>query len=158
MLETVIIILSVIIDQITKYIASIKLLSPYDIIPGVIRLHYVKNTGMAFGLLKDQTAFLAAVSVIMTGVMIYALIKYSKECGKLFSVSLSMIAGGAAGNAIDRIIRGFVIDFIDPVFVDFAVFNAADSFITIGSILFIIYLIFYDKTIFRNSGNDIKSS
>ncbi|MCR5617237.1 MAG: signal peptidase II [Clostridiales bacterium] len=71
MLETLIIILSVIIDQITKYIASIKLLSPYDIIPGVIRLHYVKITVMAFGLLKDQTAFLAAVSVIMTGVMIY---------------------------------------------------------------------------------------
>ncbi|MFQ9178257.1 MAG: signal peptidase II, partial [Christensenellaceae bacterium] len=73
-------------------------------------------------------------------------IKYRKKAGKLASVSLSMIIGGAIGNLIDRALQGFVTDFIEFDFVRFAIFNVADCFVVIGVILLMIYILFiHDK-------------
>ena len=78
--------------------------------------------------------------------MAVLLIKYRKKAGKLASVSLSMIIGGAIGNLIDRALQGFVTDFIEFDFVRFAIFNVADCFVVIGVILLMIYILFiHDK-------------
>lgn len=144
MIELVIIIFAVLSDQLTKYLAKVFIAgNTVNVIPGIISFHYTENTGMAFSLLSESTALLAVISVVMSIVLIFLIYRYRKTYGRLYSVSLSFIAGGAIGNAIDRIISGYVIDFIDPVFVDFAVFNVADSFVTVGAVLLLIYLFFF---------------
>ena len=111
------IILLVILDQLSKYLFG-----------------NVKNYGAAFGILQGYTTFLIIISLIVFGVCLYYYIK-----NKNLRLSLSFIMAGTLGNLIDRIIFGYVRDFIDLKF--FPVFNMADSFNVIGVIL-IIYLIF----------------
>lgn len=149
MLETIIIIGSILLDQISKILvksgleASGKIIT---IIPGVLQLEYSENTGMAFGMLSESTVLLSIASVAMTALLFYMIIRYRKTSGKLYAVSLAMIAGGAIGNAIDRIFRGYVVDFISPIFIDFAIFNIADSFICVGAGLLILYMLVVDHS------------
>ena len=138
--------LGVVLDQITKYLV-IKNISPtqfVEILPGILEFVYVENTGAAFNILSGKLGLLSIISVAFAiGVVIYMIMK--KPQSKLFRIAALLLFAGAVGNVIDRIFRGFVVDFIRVEFIDFPVFNVADIFITIGAVLYIIYILFFDN-------------
>ena len=114
--------------------------------PKVFNLFYVENTGAAFGMLKDARWFFVVLTSIVIIVAIVYSIRTRKTTSWLFKISMAMIIGGAVGNLIDRVLTGVVIDFFYFELINFAVFNVADSFVTVGAVLLGIYIIFfYDK-------------
>ena len=127
----------IVLDQLTKYLA-LKYLSPHQsipLIPDVFHLSLVRNSGIAFGLFGDRANLLTAVVIVcLLGLIILAF--QMRRAGLLERVALGFILGGAAGNLIDRMISGHVVDFLD--FRIWPVFNLADSFITVGVALFLI--------------------
>lgn len=133
-------------DQLAK-ILVIHNIGPTDcfhIIPGLFDFVYVKNTGAAFSILSENTGILSIISIIFcAGVLLYWYKK--KPASTLLKLSLCLLFAGALGNAIDRIFRGFVVDFISTAFMNFPVFNIADIAITFGATLLVIYFIFFDK-------------
>lgn len=134
--------LIVLLDQLFKYYISmtVDFGAHVALIPGVIRLTYVENTGAAFGLFSNNARWvLVAVSGVCTVVMIVVLLRYKmRSWGR---IGLAMVLGGAVGNLVDRVAIGYVVDMFEFEFVNFAVFNIADIFITVGGILFILYYI-----------------
>ena len=126
------------VDMITKYIAStaVKVNGPFEFLFGTFQFRYVENTGAAFSSFSGNTFLLTVVTaVILAGCLILLL---SKRIKPLFmNVSLMLIVSGGTGNLIDRIRFGYVIDFIEPLFIDFAVFNFADCCITVGAFMMI---------------------
>lgn len=143
------------VDQICKLLVMTNLADTdcVHFLPGLIDFVYVKNTGAAFSILSDSTALLAAVSVIFCiGVGIFWYVK--KPQNRIFQASLTLLFAGALGNAIDRVIRGFVVDFISTAFMKFPVFNIADIAITFGAVLLIVYMIFFDKEEVKNEENN----
>ncbi len=148
-------------DQICKLIVMTNLSATDSVhfLPGVIDFVYVKNTGAAFSILSESTVLLGIVSVLFCiGVGIYWYLKKPKH--KLLKLSVSLLFAGALGNAIDRVVRGFVVDFISTAFMDFPVFNVADIAITVGAVLLVIYILFFDKEEVKdgeNNTSDIKS-
>ena len=136
-------ILIVLSDQFTKNIINInhKSLINNDLI--FFSIDYVKNYGAAFNILSGSRIFLSIVSTIITLFLIYFIL-YKKNITNLDLFSYSFILAGTIGNGIDRITRGYVIDFINLNFIDFPVFNIADISINIGFI-FIIYGLIKNK-------------
>jgi len=120
-------------DQFTKFLAgaALTLNRPLPVIKGIFDLTLVHNRGAAFGILKNQVPFFIFASIVA----IYLIYKNLKAHGHNFSYSLALglILAGAIGNLIDRVIFGYVIDFLD--FRIWPVFNVADSAITIGAIM-----------------------
>lgn len=133
-------------DQLAKLLV-ISNLSHTDCIhalPGLFDFVYVKNTGAAFSILSENTVLLSMISVAFcVGVAIYWYIK--KPRSRMLCTALTMLFAGALGNAIDRIFRGFVVDFISAAFITFPVFNIADIAITLGAALLIVYMLFFEK-------------
>lgn len=133
-------------DQITKYLTIVHI--PLgDIIPvwdGVFHFTYLRNTGMAFSMLEGGRWFFLVLTVVALILMVLAVRKkWVDHPTGLWA--LAAIGGGAIGNLIDRIRFGYVIDMIEVEFMDFAVFNVADSFVVCGAILLVIYVFFFDK-------------
>ncbi len=129
-------------DQFIKYIV-IEYLKPveyFDVIENVLRLRYVENTGAVFGSFATHTLFLTVFSVILLGIVIYYLIS-NRNQSKLVNFCLLLMISGGVGNIIDRIRLHYVVDYIEPLFIDFAVFNFAACLITVGAFSLIIYLI-----------------
>jgi len=124
-------------DQFTKNIINInhKSLINNDLI--LFSIDYVKNYGAAFNILNGSRIFLSTVSIIITLVLIYFILN-KKNLSNLDLLSYCFILGGTIGNGIDRVTKGYVIDFINLNFINFPVFNIADISINIG-IIFIIY-------------------
>lgn len=142
MILTFVIIAAVIaLDAVTKTLAASCLADgAVTIIPGVLEFTYVENRGAAFGMLADHRwVFLAASSAAIIAIIGYLAVK--RPPSRLIRISLALIAGGGVGNMIDRVARGYVTDFINPTFVDFYVFNVADSCVCIGCGLLIIWMI-----------------
>lgn len=136
----------VIIDRLTKYFFCSNLSHGRSIkvIPGIFHLTLVFNTGSAFGLFKDWTAFFIMTSIIVIALIFFHCLRYRHK--DIFLIlSLGLILGGAVGNLIDRILFGYVIDFFD--FRVWPVFNIADSSITIGAALLVLKVLF-DKRCF----------
>ncbi len=132
----------VVLDQVTKWLV-VKFLVPVGSVPlidGVLHLTYVENTGAAFGMMKDRRWIFMAASTIAIVIIIVIIARYARE-NRFETICISMILGGGIGNMIDRVRLGYVIDFIDVRLINFAVFNVADSFVTVGAILLIVYLI-----------------
>ena len=122
-------------DQLFKFLA-IEYLKPIeyiDVINKVLRFRYVENTGAVFGSFATQTVLLTVFTIVF-------LIK-NKDKSKFVNVCLLLMIAGGIGNIIDRIRLKYVVDFIEPLFVDFAVFNFADCLITVGAFALIGYLI-----------------
>lgn len=140
---TIMIILIVAFDQITKYFASLKLAdgSVAKFIPGVVQFKYAENTGMAFSMLSGaRWVFIALTVVVCVGVFYYL---FSNRCKNLWLYwSLGVILSGGIGNLIDRIRFGYVVDFIEPIFVNFAIFNIADCAVTCGAVVLVGYLLY----------------
>ncbi len=136
--------LLILIDQGIKLLVLKTVVNnPVIIINNFLKFIYVKNTGAAFGFLGNNTNFL----VILTVILLYYLINEIRRNidSKVSVLSLSLIISGAIGNLIDRIFRGYVIDYISFTLFkrEMAVFNLADTFITIGVIL-LMYIIVKD--------------
>lgn len=117
-----------------------------DPILGIFRFHLVYNTGGAWSIFSGATWVLGAFSlVVCIALAAYlALAPQHPNAGELIGISL-VVAGGI-GNAIDRFTLGFVVDFIEPTFIDFPIFNIADIGVTCGIILFIVSLLIHERT------------
>lgn len=137
--------LLVLLDQFTKslVVKYIKSIHTLPIIENVFHLTYVENRGAAFSIFQGKQTFLIVVTLIFTIFLIYYLIKVPTTRDSLwFKISLSFIIGGAIGNLIDRIRFGYVIDFFDFRIIHFAIFNTADSFVVVGTILLVLVIFF----------------
>mgnify|MGYP001340085039 FL=1 len=133
----------ILIDQFTKYLMfyNYKTFINKDFL--IFRLDFVKNYGAAFNIFSGNRIFLSCISIIFSILLTYLILrKYTISLYDLYSYSF--ILGGTIGNGMDRILRGFVIDFINLNFINFPVFNIADISINIGFI-FLIYTIFKNK-------------
>ena len=129
----------ILIDQYTKYLMfyNYKTFINKDFL--LFRLDFVKNYGAAFSILSGSRIFLSLISIIFSILLIYLIVR--KKNLKLIDLySYSFILGGTIGNGIDRIFKGFVIDFINLNIINFPVFNIADISINIGFI-FLLYSI-----------------
>ncbi|MCD7829968.1 MAG: signal peptidase II [Clostridiales bacterium] len=123
--------------------ASLALGEQVVLIPGVVGLTYVQNTGMAFSSFSGWTGFLTVVSLAATVALAVALAKnliFSHPLGKW---PLALVMAGAAGNFIDRLLLGYVTDMIQVLFINFAVFNIADCCVVVGGILVLVYVFFF---------------
>ena len=133
----------VLIDQFTKYLMfyNHKKFINKDFL--ILRLDFVKNYGAAFNIFSGNRIFLSFISIIFSILLIYLLLR-KNTLSQLDQLSYSFILGGTIGNGIDRILKGFVIDFINLNFIKFPVFNIADISINVGFI-FMLYRIFKNK-------------
>ena len=130
----------IIIDQFTKYlmIYNHEIFINKDFL--IFRLDFVKNYGAAFNIFSGSRIFLSCISIIFSILLIYLILTKNKlKSSDLYSYSL--ILSGTIGNGIDRILKGFVVDFINLNIINFPVFNIADISINIGFI-FLLYNIF----------------
>lgn len=125
---------SIALDQLTKWLAVVYL-DLHESIPlwdGVFHFTYERNPGAAWGILKDDRwVFMLFSTLAIIGISIY-LFGFCKQ-SKWIKIPLAMIIGGGIGNMIDRVLLGYVIDFLDFTLIDFPVFNVADSFVTVGA-------------------------
>ena len=133
----------VLIDQFTKYLMfyNKKLFINKDFL--LFKLDFVKNYGAAFNIFSGSRIFLSLISIIFSILLIYLML-WKNNLIVLDLYSYSFILGGTIGNGMDRILRGFVIDFINLNFINFPVFNIADISINIGFI-FLLFKIFKNK-------------
>ena len=138
----------VILDQVTKALV-INFFNLYDSVAllHMINLTFVVNYGFAFGLLNNPSLNQILVSLVILAIIIYFLYLLIKTQDKIFQLTLTLILAGALGNFIDRIFRGFVIDFIDIYIGKYhwPAFNIADSCITVGFVVLMINILFLNK-------------
>lgn len=135
----------VLLDQVIKFLAD-RILSQYEtlaVIPSVLHLTFVKNYGAAFGILQNQRIFLLLITLAILIFIIWYLFR-SNINNNLFFWSVLLIVSGGVGNLIDRLFKGYVIDYIDFRLINFSVFNLADSYVFIGTVLMVIYFIFIE--------------
>jgi signal peptidase II len=105
------------------------------LIAEVFHLTYTENKGMAFSLLQGQRVFLIAAAVLVMSGIVWAQRRIGSRVPALLATSLGLALGGALGNGIDRALRGFVVDLFDARFINFPIFNVADTAITVGIVL-----------------------
>lgn len=141
--------LLVVLDQLTKYAAEVYLKEggTKPVIPGVFELFYLQNRGAAFGILANRQWVFVMIALVMVAVAIYVYAYLPADPHFLaMRICTVLIAAGAAGNMIDRLVHRYVIDFLYVSLIDFPVFNVADCYVVVGAILLIV-LIF---TLYRN--------
>lgn len=133
----------VIIDQIIKYFISAYLqpVGSVSVIDNIFSLTYVENKGVAFGMFSDMRWIFVALTSILLVIIIFYMFK-KRPKGKFFYVCAALIIGGGIGNLIDRIFYGYVIDYLSLSFFP-PVCNFADYCITAGTIMLVIYLLFF---------------
>lgn len=135
------IVILVLLDQVSKVFMQnfLEYGNSVAILDGVFHLTYVENSGAAFGLFENMQVFFIIVAVIVTVVgLVYI---HKSETSKLAKISICLIIAGAIGNLIDRVKMGYVVDFFDFRFIWNYVFNIADVFVVIGTLLLCIYLL-----------------
>ncbi len=131
------------IDRFTKHIAvsTVKIDGPKEFLFGLFQFRYVENTGAAFSSFSNNTEILTVVTLII--IVFCMVLLLSRKIKPLFvNICLLLVTAGGIGNVIDRILYGYVVDFIEPLFIDFAVFNFADCCITVGAFMLIGYEIY----------------
>ncbi|MGN1346232.1 MAG: signal peptidase II [Eubacteriales bacterium] len=138
-ITVVIIALCVLLDQVTKYFAVERLaaIDTYPVLENILHFTYVENRGAAFGMLADHRwVFMLLSAVGLAALLVWLL--WEKPKSWWFRAATALIIGGGIGNMIDRVRLGYVVDFIDCRFIDFYVFNVADSFVCVGCGMFVI--------------------
>ncbi len=136
------------IDQVSKFLVKTNMQQGVskEIIPGLINFRYHKNDGAVWGILSGKISFLIILTVILMILLIYFYLKI--PAGRHYSILKIIwvfIMAGAIGNFIDRISLRYVVDFIEFGFIDFPIFNIADSYLTVSCILLFILILFYYK-------------
>ena len=137
-------------DQYTKYLAVVHLKDQAPIIlwENVLQLQYLENRGSAFGMLQNQKFFILFVGFVFMTVLLFFLFKLPKtKKFRVVHVALSAIIAGGLGNMIDRIRFDYVVDFIYFVPINFPIFNVADCYIVVFTILlFFLFLFFFKES------------
>jgi signal peptidase II len=135
-----------VLDQLTKWLiwntygpAGDQISS--SVLGGLLKFHFVRNTGSAFGLFQGQTAILTFATFIAIGFLVVFFLRNARESA-LVALALSLLVGGAIGNLIDRIRLGYVIDWIKLP--NWPTFNVADSAITLGVVVLFVAIILGD--------------
>lgn len=158
LISLIIILVAIGVDQLTKYLAStmITLNSPnITVIPNLFELSYYRNTGMSFGLLEGQQLIFMISTIIALGIFGYLFLSSNYKNKRVYSLSVALFIAGTLGNAIDRSLFGYVIDFMHFPFLDgflnavgLSNFynNLADMYLSAAIVLFTLDLfIFEDK-------------
>lgn len=149
MIVTVLAVMSIFViliaDQFTKNLAVTALANgSINVITGFLKLTYVENTGAAFGIFRNRKFLLVFVTAALLIYCLYLMISKRSE-GPMFLFAMAFVIAGGAGNLIDRIFRGYVVDFFDVTdLFNFAVFNLADCFVVGGVILLSVYILFFE--------------
>ncbi len=140
------------VDQLTKLLVveNIPLYADVPLLPGVVQLTYAQNTGAAFSILQGQQWLFALIFALFTVAIVWAYFKKPLPFSKFEWFCIAAIYGGGLGNMIDRLRLGYVIDMIETQFIEFPVFNVADSFITCGCIALMASLIFCNKAFWKD--------
>ena len=161
MLYAIVAVIILILDQGLKYWTTTHLelgTGLKELIPGVLHLRNHHNTGSAFSFLEDWAGarwLFLAVTVIFAVIVIWALYKkvIRGEFGRWMAVC---VLAGALGNGIDRALHGYVVDMIEFAFFTFPIFNVADIFITVGGILFCLYIILHKEPVKVKADDGVK--
>ena len=141
----------VIVDQWTKLLVldGIPLYGHVDAIPGLFHFTYVQNTGAAFSSFEGMRWLFVALFVVLTLALAYEYFKKPLPFNKFERWCMVAVYAGGLGNVIDRVRLGYVVDMIKLDFMNFAVFNVADCFITCGAIAMLISLVFANKEFWK---------
>lgn len=142
------IILLIALDQWTKALAVDKLMNkePFIIIENVLQFKYLENRGAAFGLFQNKQIFFFVFGVILLVFIAYAYNKMPLDRKyNLLRVTAAMMAAGAIGNMIDRVLNNYVVDFVYFELINFPIFNVADCYVTVAAALIIVSFIFVYK-------------
>lgn len=131
-------ILIIMLDQISKLIMIDKNI---NILPQVLSFSYTQNTGVAFGLISNNIIFVIIFNIVILGIIIKFLKENNESIDYTVLVSLILILSGGIGNLIDRILKGYVVDFIKFDFINFPIFNVADISITLGIFILVIVIV-----------------
>ena len=139
------------VDQLVKWVVvrTIGDGVPVPLIDGVLEFHYSENRGIALGIGHNQGPWMrwvfVAVTALIMAFILYMLLSRRFKAYKLVTVSGILIVAGGVGNLIDRIFRGYVVDFISVTWIGFPIFNIADCCVVIGAVLLLIFFFFiYD--------------
>jgi len=142
-------------DQISKYYirTNMSVGESFNFIPGFLNIRYIENAGASFGILAEHRwvfmSFSTIAIILMVGAVFYLNKKDLKKYNRLASIALGLMLGGGVGNMIDRTFNvsevregvRVVVDFLEFDFVNFAIFNIADVFITVGAALFFVCIL-----------------
>lgn len=125
-------------DQLTKYLAIIKLQNQksFVILDGIFELQYLENRGAAFGMMQGKRILFMVITIVVSVMLSYAYVKI--PCEKRFNfmrLIILLFLSGAIGNFIDRTCRNYVVDFFYFKLIDFPIFNIADIYVTVGMLL-----------------------
>lgn len=136
------IVLLIVLDQLVKWtiVSNIKLGEVKGFIPSIMSLTYLQNTGAAFSILENQQWLFTIITLLVIGGAIWYLIKNIKGSFWLIN-GLTLIIAGGLGNFIDRLRQGFVVDMFQVDFINFAVFNVADTYLTFGVLIMLLVII-----------------
>ena len=145
MLYEIVILLLIGLDQLSKIwaINDLKAIGSIPIIQNMFHLTYVENRGAAFGMLENNQIIFIIVALVASIFGLYYL--HTKKINLIGKTGIILIISGAIGNAIDRLRLGFVVDYFDFRIIWEYVFNIADVFVVVGTILLCIYIIFYEE-------------
>ena len=147
-MAVILVIVVVLIDQYTKYLAVTHLKDgpAFVLIDNVFELNYLENRGAAFGLLQNRQIFFVCVAILIFAFILYCYVRIPKT-GRYLPLRLCgiFIVAGAAGNLIDRIRLGYVVDFFYFRLIDFPVFNVADIYVTVSFAVLLILIFFRYK-------------
>ena len=139
-------------DQITKYLTVhfIPLYEHVPVLPGVVGLTYLRNTGAAFSSFEGMQWLFALIFLFFTVALLWEYFKKRLPFTRFERFCIAAIYGGGVGNMIDRLRLGYVVDMIETLFVDFPVFNVADCFITCGCIALMAHLVLWNKPFWKD--------
>ncbi len=147
-LDFLIIAVLLVLDQFTKHLAVLNLKGQpaYVLIEGVLELQYLENRGSAFGMLQNQKFFILFVGAVFMAVILFFMFKLpeTRKYNKVH-VLLSIIVAGGIGNMIDRVRFDFVVDFISFVLINYPIFNVADIYIVVATIILFALFVFVFK-------------
>ena len=129
-------------DIITKYAAEmhLRLLDTIPLLKGVFHLTYVENRGIAFGLFSGERVIFIVVTVLVLAMLVILYAKTEKtQRTRFMKYAMALILGGATGNLLERLVKGYVVDFLDFRLIHFPVFNVADIAVCLGAGLLMIH-------------------
>lgn len=154
LLDILISLLGVAADQLVKYWACVRL-KPVETLPvvrEVFHLTYCENRGAAFSLFSGKRWLLLLITAVLLAGILYAMKKQWVR-GGLGRWGLRLILGGALGNLIDRLLRGYVVDLFDFRLIRFPIFNVADILLNVGVGLLVIYILFIEPRLNKKEGD-----
>ena len=139
-------------DQFTKYltVAKIPLWTDVPVLDQIFHFTYVQNDGAAFSMLKGQQWLFAVLFAVLTAAIVFDFWKKKMPFTTFERWCIVAIWAGGLGNMIDRVRFGYVVDMVEVEFMNFAVFNVADCFITCGCIALMISLVFFNKQFWKD--------